>query len=78
MAERLNESDQVRHRGARQLGRRPRGRDESGAGQPQPMAVEVVDQDVRHAQVLVRQGCAAEAPRKERVGRVEDDDVVAV
>jgi hypothetical protein len=78
MAERLNEGDQVRHRGARQLGRRPDGRDEGGSGQAKPVAVEVVDQDVRHARVLVGQGRAAKTPRKERVGRVEDDDVVAL
>lgn len=76
MAERLNEGDQVRHRGARQLGRRPGERAEGGTRQAKPMAVEVVDQDMGHPRVLVGQGGAAKMPAEERVGGVEDDDDV--
>lgn len=76
MSKRLNQGDQLGHRGRRQLGRRPSGRHEGGAGQAKPMAVAVVDQDIGNPRVLVRQGGAAKAPTEERMRRIEDDDLV--
>lgn len=77
MPERLNEGDQLRHRGACQLGRRPGGRQEGGAGQAKSMAVAVVDQHMGHPCVLVRPRGAAEAPAEEGMRRIADDDLVA-
>src|SRR5687767_11853348 len=78
MPERVNQGDEVGHRGGRQLGRGPDRRGERGQGQAKLIAIPIVDQEVRRVRRLARQGRRLEASPEERMRRVEDDDVLLV